>query len=187
MNVAHGDIPGTTYSVQPKDGTRRTSPGGRSSWATSQLVRGRGSGGDRSAATLTGRGEFLPSRGSRGAFVALRLALSRRSCGRPSVRTGRLVWAVSDVRILRRLSRKAGRSGLSAVNPARSENGRGLRAPDSGCRGRQSVSVELQQVVGGGDQAPFRADGRPTPAFEPPRASVLLDVGEDRLDHLLSL
>lgn len=45
--------------------------------------------------------------------------------------------------------------------------------------------MELQEVVSGGDQAPFRADGRPTPAFEPPRTSVLLDLGEDPLDHRL--
>ena len=67
-----------------------------------------------------------------------------------------------------------------------SENGRGLRAPNSGRRGRQSVSVELQEVVSGCDQAPFRANGRPASAFEPPRAPVLLDLGEDRLDHPLS-
>ena len=58
--------------------------------------------------------------------------------------------------------------------------------PDLGCRGRQGVSVELQEVVSGSDQAPFRPNGRPAPAFEAPRASVLLDVGEHRLDHSLA-
>jgi hypothetical protein len=50
----------------------------------------------------------------------------------------------------------------------------------------QTAAVELQEVVSGGDQAPFRANRRPTAVFEAPRASVLLDVGEDGLDHHLA-
>lgn len=92
----------------------------------------------------------------------------------------------SDSRYPRRLSHKCPPVRPQTVKLAPSGNGRGLRAPNSGCRGRQSVPVELQEVVSGGDQAPFGADGRPASAFEPPSAPGLLDLGEDRLDHPLS-
>jgi len=49
------------------------------------------------------------------------------------------------------------------------------------------VFVELQQIVGGSDQAPFRANGRSSSSVEPLDATVELGVGEDRLDQLLSL
>src|SRR4051794_32868987 len=80
----------------------------------------------------------------------------------------------------------AGRDGSPAMKLAANPNGRAPRAPDLGCRGRQVVPVELQEVVGGGDETPFRADGRPAPAFEASGATVLLDIGEDRLDHHLA-
>src|SRR6185436_1183705 len=49
------------------------------------------------------------------------------------------------------------------------------------------VAPELQQVVRGGDQAPFRAGGGSAAALEAVAAAVELDVGKDRFDHALAL
>ena len=46
--------------------------------------------------------------------------------------------------------------------------------------------MELQEVVSGGDQAPFRASGRPASSFEALDPTVRLDLGEDGLDHALA-
>jgi hypothetical protein len=48
------------------------------------------------------------------------------------------------------------------------------------------VPVELQEVVGCRDQAPFRPSGRPASSFEAIDPPVRLDLGEDRLDHALA-
>ena len=58
--------------------------------------------------------------------------------------------------------------------------------PRSGGCHPQSVPVELQQVVSGGDEAPFRPNGRQASSFEALHPPVRLDLGEDRLDHALS-
>jgi hypothetical protein len=47
--------------------------------------------------------------------------------------------------------------------------------------------VELEEVVGGGDQPPFRADGGAASSSEAVDAAVELRVGEDRLDDRLAL
>jgi hypothetical protein len=47
----------------------------------------------------------------------------------------------------------------------------------------QGVSVKLEQVVGGGDQAPFGAGRGPASSFEAPDPSVGLDLAEDGLHH----
>ena len=44
----------------------------------------------------------------------------------------------------------------------------------SGAGGLQTVAVELEQVVGGGDDAPFGAGGREASAFEAVDAPVAL-------------
>jgi hypothetical protein len=72
--------------------------------------------------------------------------------------------------------------GLAAAPSAEGRWPGGLSLGSGGC-GRQGVSVELEEVVGGGDQAPFRAGGHPASAFEASDASVGLDLAEDRLDH----
>src|SRR4051794_28294848 len=53
--------------------------------------------------------------------------------------------------------------------------------------GGEGVSVELEEVVGGGDQSPFRADRAAASSSEAIDAAVELRVGEDRLDHRLAL
>src|SRR3954468_24892322 len=55
-----------------------------------------------------------------------------------------------------------------------------------GYRGR-GVPPELQAVVGGGDQAPFRAGSGSAAALEAVAAAVEPGVGEHRLDHALAL
>src|SRR5512133_207255 len=55
--------------------------------------------------------------------------------------------------------------------PGRSDGGRCGRAP------------ELEQVVGGGDEPPFRAAGRSASALEAIDPAVELRVSEDRFDH----
>jgi hypothetical protein len=49
------------------------------------------------------------------------------------------------------------------------------------------VLVELQEVVGRADQAPFGANGGPAPSVKAIQATVELGLGEHRLDELLSL
>jgi hypothetical protein len=56
----------------------------------------------------------------------------------------------------------------------------GRCGPDSGDCGAQLVSVEFQQVVGGGYEAPFRAGGGPASSFEASDPAVGLDLAEDR-------
>ena len=46
--------------------------------------------------------------------------------------------------------------------------------------------MELEEVVGGGDQAPFGADGGSAAALEAVQAAVELRVREDGLDHRLA-
>ena len=46
--------------------------------------------------------------------------------------------------------------------------------------------MELQKVVCGGDQTPFRARGRPASSFEAPDPAVDLDLGEVRLEQSLA-
>ena len=59
----------------------------------------------------------------------------------------------------------------------------GLRRDDvsGGCE-REVVLVQLQQVVGGGDQAPFGSAGGSAASLEAVDAAVELRVGEDGLD-----
>ena len=49
----------------------------------------------------------------------------------------------------------------------------------SGC---DPVLVELEQVVGGGDQSRFRPGGGSAPSSELPEPAVVLDLPECRLD-----
>jgi hypothetical protein len=77
------------------------------------------------------------------------------------------------------------------MRPRAIENGasvikEGSEDPRSGWCQPQVVSVELEKVVSGGDQAPFRPDGRPASSFEALHPPVRLDLGEHRLDHALS-
>jgi hypothetical protein len=53
----------------------------------------------------------------------------------------------------------------------------------NGGRGCCLVSVELQEVVSGGDQSPLGAAGGSAALLV--GAAVVLDVREDRLDHCL--
>jgi hypothetical protein len=48
------------------------------------------------------------------------------------------------------------------------------------------VSVKLEEVVGGGDQAPFGSDGGSAASLEAGHAAVVLGVAEDGLDHRLT-
>jgi hypothetical protein len=86
-----------------------------------------------------------------------------------------------------RLSRK-----LRRLEPPKTQTNvdakrQGSEDPRSRHCGRQGVPVKLQKVVSGGDQAPFRACGRPASSFEALDSPVRLDLGKDRLDHPLSL
>src|ERR1700693_3736835 len=53
----------------------------------------------------------------------------------------------------------------------------------SGRCGGYSVAVELEQVVGGGDQAPLAADGVSAAALEAVGAAVVFGVTENGFDH----
>src|SRR4051795_11684661 len=57
------------------------------------------------------------------------------------------------------------------------------RAPEGFSGGCKGVSVELQEVVGGRDEAPLGADGGASSSSE----AVELRVAEHRLDHRLAL
>jgi hypothetical protein len=48
------------------------------------------------------------------------------------------------------------------------------------------VAVELEEVVGGGDQAPPGPDGGSAASVEAVDAAVVFGVGKDRLDELLA-
>src|SRR5688572_21243692 len=68
---------------------------------------------------------------------------------------------------------RAGRLGAAVVG----------RGPSGGCGGG---AVELEQVVGGGDELPFGVAGGQAASSEAGDASEVLDVAEDRFDDLLS-
>jgi hypothetical protein len=57
----------------------------------------------------------------------------------------------------------------------------------SGCRGGESVGVELEHVVGRCDQSPFTATGGSAAALEAFDRTVELDLAEHRLDRDLAL
>src|ERR1700761_1084205 len=61
--------------------------------------------------------------------------------------------------------------------------GGGFR-PASGGDGRDPVLVELQEVMGGGNQPPLRPDGSSASSSELPEAAVVLDLPEGRLHRL---
>src|SRR4051812_25987276 len=77
-------------------------------------------------------------------------------------------------------SPRSGRWGGSALITRAASPGRPAL---SGAGGRECVRVELEQVVGGGDQPPFRAGGGSAAALEALDPAVELRVGEHRLDH----
>ena len=52
--------------------------------------------------------------------------------------------------------------------------------------GRDPVVVELQEVVGGCDQAPLRPRGGPASSSEPGHPAVVFDLPEHRLDAVSS-
>lgn len=52
--------------------------------------------------------------------------------------------------------------------------------------GREAVLVELEEVMGGGQQPPLRSDGRAPAPVEPAGAAVALDLPEDGLCHALA-
>src|SRR3954468_22756627 len=56
-----------------------------------------------------------------------------------------------------------------------------------GREGGGPVAVELEEVVGGGDQSPFRAAGRSAAALKALDLAVELQLAEDRLDRGLAL
>jgi hypothetical protein len=49
------------------------------------------------------------------------------------------------------------------------------------------MAVELQEIVGGGDEPPFRPAGRSAAALEAADLAVELELAEDRLDGCLAL
>ena len=82
-----------------------------------------------------------------------------------------------------RLSRKSVGT-RAAVGESDDSMAAGAFRPRSGSCGRQGVAVELLEVVGGRDQAPFGAHGRPTSSVKPAHPAVVLGVSEHRLDRL---
>ncbi len=46
--------------------------------------------------------------------------------------------------------------------------------------------MELEEVVGGGDELPFGLNGGPAASAESGYGAQVLDVGKDRLDDLLA-
>jgi hypothetical protein len=77
--------------------------------------------------------------------------------------------------------RKGRTDGWAVVKRPDLKTAEGGRAPQA-TAGGQGVPMELQEIVGGRDEPPFRAGGGPTAAFEPPDPAVRLDLAEDRLD-----
>jgi hypothetical protein len=69
------------------------------------------------------------------------------------------------------------RSDVSARTP-------GLLSGDGGCG---PVVVELEQILGGGVQSPFRPCGGSASSSELSEAAVVLDLSEGRLDRLRAL
>src|SRR5829696_9900548 len=78
-------------------------------------------------------------------------------------------------------------SPRTALRGVSSGGAAGLAGAAGGSGGRCGVFVELEEVVGGGDQSPFGADGGSASASEAVDAAVELGVGEDRLDDRLAL
>jgi hypothetical protein len=106
-----------------------------------------------------------------------------RASSRASVRgdAAKTTASTRGCRVSRGAAWRQGRSGRwTGVRSCR-------RRGPSGPRGGELVLVELQQVVGGGDQAPFRSDRRSSPSVEAVDAAVELGVSEDGLDQFLSL
>src|SRR5438876_1621275 len=52
--------------------------------------------------------------------------------------------------------------------------------------GGELVAVEFEEVVGGGEEAPFGSDGGSASSEETVGASVCLDLAEDGFDHALA-
>src|SRR5439155_19172736 len=52
--------------------------------------------------------------------------------------------------------------------------------------GRESVSVKLEEVVGGGDQPPLGPDRASASSVEAGHAAVVFGLAEDGLDHRLA-
>src|SRR3954451_2760208 len=52
--------------------------------------------------------------------------------------------------------------------------------------GRQSVSVRLEEVVGGGDEPPFGPDRASASSVEASHAAIVFGLTEDGLDHRLA-
>src|SRR4051794_28605892 len=68
-------------------------------------------------------------------------------------------------------------SAVCAARPA---------AAVSGCDGGAAVAVELEEIVGGCDEPPFRPAGRSAAALEASDLAVELQLAEDGLDGDLS-
>src|SRR5262245_38670247 len=94
---------------------------------------------------------------------------------------------VPRCRIEARPSRKSrGMAGRGEVSRWSGAAGvAGGRSRPSG--GRERVAVKLEEVVGGGDQPPFRADGGAASSLEAIDATVVLGLAEHGLDHRLAL
>src|SRR5215213_4926238 len=75
------------------------------------------------------------------------------------------------------------RSGVAEVAPGCSA---GQRLRDRGSRPSKAGAPEFEQVVGGGDELPLRPAGGEPAAEEAVAAPNGLDLGEDRLDYLLT-
>jgi hypothetical protein len=91
------------------------------------------------------------------------------------------------------LSARAGASAAitrgcraKAVWPAARARFRGTAPGMARLGGGEAVAVELEEVVGGGDETPFRPCGRLASSFEAVDPSVRLDLGKDGFDHPLS-
>ncbi len=74
-----------------------------------------------------------------------------------------------------------GRRGLTCLPRRR------VAAPVVLSGGREAVSVEFEEVVGGGDQSPLGADGGSAASVKSAHAAVELRLAEDGLDHRLAL
>src|SRR4051794_14394836 len=59
--------------------------------------------------------------------------------------------------------------------------------PAQGSGGGESVAVEFQEVVGGGDRSPFRADRSASAASEAVQSARALHLREHGVDHRLAL
>ena len=71
--------------------------------------------------------------------------------------------------------------------PVALKGARRARPAISGGAGGEVVAVELEEIVGGGDQSPFRPAGRSAAALEALDHAVELELAEHRLDRDLAL